>query len=96
MLTVKITKEKQILDVKHYRSFRNVVADIGSLGIFENIGDELVETLGNPRIYAHSVNDQGIADDFEFRYANGILVYVGDIYFDDEFKANKAKEKTEK
>lgn len=80
MFVVKIYKEKQILDVKHYSVFQNAVADIGEGNIFENISDELFSSLGNPKIYCHSRStDKNVADDFEFRYTNGVTVYIGEI-----------------
>lgn len=81
MFVVKIyTKEKQILDVKHYMVFQNALADIGDKSIFENISDELFDTLDNPKISSHSISEENnTADDFEFRYANGVIVYLGEI-----------------
>jgi hypothetical protein len=80
MFVVKIIKDGQILDVKHYSVFQNAVADIGNGNIFENIPDELFSTLGNPKILCFSESEEtGISDDFEFRYENGVTVYVGEI-----------------
>lgn len=85
MFVVKITKNKQLLDVKHYKVFQNAIADIGSKNIFENIEEELVETLGNPEIRSFSYSEiTGISDDFEFRYQNGVNVYLGELSFVDE------------
>lgn len=73
-------EKKEILDVRHYSVFQNALADIAVKEMFENIPDELVETLGNPDIRCHSVSETtNIADDFEFRYTNGVIVYLGEI-----------------
>ena len=80
MFIVKIYKEKQLLDVKHYIYFQNALANIADKDIFDNVSDELYSTLGNPSIHWFSRSEKtGIADDFEFRYPNGVTVYVGEI-----------------
>lgn len=80
MFVVKISKEKQLLDVKHYIVFQNALADIANKNIFENIPDELFDTLDNPEISNHSFCEKSnVADDFEFRYSNEIVVYLGEI-----------------
>lgn len=86
MFVAKIyTTDKQILDVKHYLVFQNALADIASEDMFENIPNELLETLGSPDIHCHSVSETtNAADDFEFRYPNGVIVYLGEIYAVDE------------
>ena len=82
MFVAKIyTTDKQILDVKHYLVFQNAIADIASGAMFENISNELSKKLGSPDIHCHSVSETtNTADDFEFRYANGVIVYLGEIY----------------
>ena len=80
MFIAKIYKEKQLLDVKHYISFQNALANIADKYIFDSVPDELVNTLGNPEIHCFSYSEEtGEADDFEFRYPNGVMVYVGEI-----------------
>lgn len=78
MYVAKILKDQQLLDVKHYEHFENAVAEIGDLDMFDNLPAELYNTLGNPEIYCGSINN-GIADDFEFRYENGVNVHVGTV-----------------
>lgn len=80
MFVVKISKEKQLLDVKHYIVFQNTLADIANGNVFENISDELFDTLDNSKITSHSFCEKSnIADDFEFKYSNGVVVYLGEI-----------------
>lgn len=87
MFVVKISKEKQLLDVKHYAVFQNALADIGNKEIFENISDELFDTLGNPEIKNYSISEENnTADDFEFKYTNGVVVYLGEIIPKDSTK----------
>ena len=43
MFVVKISKEKQLLDVKHYIVFQNTLADIANGNVFENISDETLK-----------------------------------------------------
>lgn len=79
MYAAKIYKEGRIMDVKHYEHFQNALADIGSRDIFDNLPSELLDGLWNPSIRYFSRSDDGIADDFEFRYMNGITVTLGEI-----------------
>lgn len=87
MFVAKIYHEKTLLHVAHYKKFRNALAAIGNKNIFEEISDELLNSLGNPDIRPYSHDDiKGIADDFEFRYSNGVRVYVGEIIPSDAAK----------
>ena len=87
MYTVKVYKEKQIIDVMHYRSFQNALADISEKKVFETTPKELIDSLGNPGIYYGSWDEENnIADDFEFRYENGVTVYVGETYTVDSLR----------
>lgn len=84
MYLMKISNGKQLLDVKHYTHFQNAIAAISEEDAFEKVPDDLCDTLGNPRIYYGSYSDKtGMADDFEFRYSNGINIYVGEISTED-------------
>lgn len=76
MYLAKITKDNQLLDVKHYDYFENAVAELGELDMFDNLPEELCCTLGKPEIKYESESN-GIADDFEFHYENGVVVYIG-------------------
>lgn len=87
MYVVKIYKEKEILDVKHYKTFENVVADISDLTIFDNtnVPDDILESCTNPpRLYYAGESEDGVADDFEFRFKNGVYVYAGRILTEEE------------
>ena len=78
---MKISHKKQLLDVRHYVVFQNALADIAEKKIFDNISNELFNTLDNPNIYCASFSDErNAADDFEFRYSNGVQVYIGEIF----------------
>lgn len=69
-----------LMDVKHFEHFENAVASLISKHAFENLTDEDVITLGKPGLYFASVNkEKNVADDFEFRYENGITVYIGQV-----------------
>ena len=90
MFVVKIYKEKQLLDVIHYNIFQNALADIGDKSVFENIPKNLIDTLGNPEIYCFSRDEEtNTADDFEFRYSNGVIVYLGEIFPIDMVRGQK-------
>ena len=80
MFIVKLYHKETLLHVELYKKFRNALAAIGNKNIFENLSDELLSSLENPAIHACSYNEtKGIADDFEFRYSNGVRVYVGQV-----------------
>lgn len=84
MFIVKIEKENQILAVEHYHHFQNALADIIDYSIFEKISEDISDSFdegwGLPRISSHSIDDStGIADDFEFKYPCGILIYLGEV-----------------
>lgn len=91
MFVVKISKDKQLLGICHYNVFQNALADILNGNVFESTIDEAIldgidssGAWGIPKISSHSVSDAGIADDFEFKYDNGVLVYLGEIFVVDE------------
>lgn len=91
MYLVKVCKEKQILDVLHYQRFENVFADVSDKTIFRDgiIPDEIMLEIDKcecPKIFCASESSEGVADDFEFRYGNGIYVYVGTIRLEDRVR----------
>lgn len=88
MYVVKICKDKQILDVLHYEKFENIFADVADKSIFRNSGisNEILEEVNNCenlKLYSASETDDKVADDFEFRYGDGICVYAGLVYTKD-------------
>lgn len=97
MYLMKISFENQLLAVQHYKSFQNAVADISDETFFNFLSEEneqkVRENLGNPKIFYAGANSNGIADDFEFRYSNGVNIYVGTILpMDDECNIDTRKE----
>lgn len=86
MYVMKISKDKQLLAVRHYQYFENAVADISDSAVFDDIPDEIINEMGEwgvPKIYVASESEDGIADDFAFRYPCGIVIYVGKILCND-------------
>lgn len=93
MYIVKISKEKELLGVDHYIHFENALADISDGSAFEKIipQDKLdaIDAMGDwgrPRIscHSHAIHEKtGVADDFELKYDNGVLVYIGKIMASD-------------
>lgn len=88
MYVVKICKDKQILDVLHYEKFENIFADVANKSIFYDscISNEILEEIDNCenlKLYSASETDDKVADDFEFRYGNGIYVYAGIVHTED-------------
>lgn len=79
----KLAEQNKVFCRKYFRRFENAVAYITVPDIFECLPKELRTTLGNPRVWCSSFND-GVADDFEFRYQNGIVVYIGQILFEED------------
>lgn len=98
MYLVKVCKDRQILDVLHYHRFENVFADVADKTIFredmipESIMLE-IDKCDYPKIYCASETEEGIADDFEFRYENGIYVYVGRVLFGDRMRCGRLERK---
>ena len=91
MYLVKVCKEKQILDVLHYQRFENIFADVVDKTIFreEFIPEDImleIDRCESPKIFYSSETEEGIADDFEFRYGNGIYVYAGTIHLEDRVR----------
>ena len=79
----KLTEQNKVFCCRYFRKFENAVACIAVPDIFECLPEELQATLGNPKIYCAS-RGNGIADDFRFRYQNGIVVYIGQILFEED------------
>ena len=81
MYVVEVRKGKEILKVQHYNHIENVLAAIANNNIFDNLPEEITDItdVHNPEIYYASEDEDGMADDFEFRYEDGIYVYVGRI-----------------
>lgn len=93
MYLVKICKEKQILDILHYQKFENIFADVADKTIFREdfIPEEIMLEINKceyPKIFCASETENGIADDFEFRYENGIYVYAGTIHLGDKIRCD--------
>lgn len=87
MYTVKVYNKEHLFDVMHYNAFQNALADISNKKVFETIPKELIDSLGNPGIYYGSWDEENdIADDFEFRYENGVTAYVGETYTVDSLR----------
>ena len=86
MYVVKVGKKKEILKVQHYNHIENVLAAIANNNLFDDLPKEVTDITDaqNPIIYYASEDEYGIADDFEFRYKDGIYVYVGRICCVDE------------
>lgn len=83
MYIMKILKEKQLLSVWHYETFENAMADVADHKVFDDIPDEIINSMGewgNPKIFCHSYNDEAeLADNFEFIYPCGIIIYIGKV-----------------
>lgn len=83
MYILKVTLNQQILAVRHYKVFQNALADVADYKFAESLPKNTAETLGNPEIYCGSKDNNDIADDFEFRYNNGVCVYIGVVFTQD-------------
>ena len=71
-------------DIRHYKHFESAVSEISDKGLFDNLSDDLYDTLGKCTIFFGGIsNDTNMADDFEFRFENGVVVYVGTIIVED-------------
>ena len=81
MYLMKISKDKQLLAVRLYESFQNAMADVADHIAFNDIPDEIINSMGewgNPQISCHSYDSKTeLADDFEFKYPCGVLIYIG-------------------
>lgn len=86
MYVLKISMKQTLLEVRHYNYFQNALADIIDKGnIFDKIPDEIIRNLeDNPVMYCVSVDENKIADDFEFRYKNGLTIYVGQVLVEED------------
>ena len=84
MYTVKVYNKEHLFDVMHYNAFQNALADISNKKVFETIPEEFLDSLGNPNICFSSWDEKNnVADDFEFRFENGVIVYIGKTYTKD-------------
>ena len=88
MYLVKVCKGKQILKVQHYNHIENVLKDISNNSLFDDLPEEItsITDVQNPEIYYASEDENKMADDFEFRYEDGIYVYAGRICCVDDIK----------
>ncbi|WP_342982569.1 hypothetical protein [Ruminococcus sp. 2227st1_E6_2227SCRN_220401] len=70
----------------YYRRIENFLGAIADNSLFyEYLPKDLIATLGKPQVYSGS-NTGPMADDFEFRYENEVIVYIGQILFEEEKK----------
>ena len=87
MYILKLSYNNQILAIRHYNSFQNALADVADLDIInEIVSSDIRNSLGecgNPKISFHTINKSDIADDFEFKYDNGLLAYIGEVLVKD-------------
>ena len=98
MYILKILKDKQILAVLHYKHFENAIAAISDYSVFDLIPEEVVDSMGEwgiPRMSYHGVDKAGIADDFEFKYPCGVVIYVGKVLFEEDKTVVINKDETE-
>ena len=81
MYVVKVCKGKEILKVQHYNHIENVLKDISNNSLFDDLPEEItsITDVQNPEIHYASEDENGMADDFEFRYENRIYVYAGTV-----------------
>lgn len=83
-------KQLQLLAVRHYEKFQNAMSAIADYEPFDDIPDDIINSMGewgNPRISSHSYNDkEGVADDFEFHYPCGIVIYLGSVITEEEME----------
>lgn len=92
MYVVKVYKlddnQINLLGVRFYNKFENAVADVCTVdaNLSDILNNEDIKTLGRPSIYCSSVDDDGVSDDFEFRYENKITIYIGKIITEDQNK----------
>lgn len=77
MYVMKVYLDKQLMSVRHYNKFQNAFADIADENFTDDLSDEIMETLGKPQLYYASRDNDNMADDFEFRFNNNVIVYVG-------------------
>lgn len=84
MYTLKVAKttpdKEKILRAMDFPNFEKALAAICTKTIFHGLHDEsdnpIEKTLGDPTLYCTSENNDSIGDAFEFRYDNGITVYM--------------------
>ena len=70
----------------YYRRIENFLGAIADNSLFyEYLPNDLITTLGKPQVYSGS-NTGSMSDDFEFRYENEVIVYIGQILFEEEKK----------
>ena len=81
MYVVKVCKGKETLKVLHYNHIENVLKAISNNSLFDDLPEEItsITDVQNPKIYYASEDENGMADDFEFRYENRIYVYAGTV-----------------
>lgn len=72
--------KNEILGLQIYEYLENAIADIGDGTIFENIRlkDEIILARGKMELVTISESDNK-ADDFSFRFENGLIVSVGTV-----------------
>lgn len=90
MYVLKVTKDGIIVDVRHYEHFENAMGDIATDTVIKNAVGPTV-AYGTPQMFCMSETDDGISDDFEFRYPCGVNIYVGKVLTEED-----KKEKTKK
>ena len=79
----KLVDQSKVFCRKYFRRFENAVACISDADIFKHLPEGLMANLGNPRIY-YASSGNGFGDDFEFQYQNGVVVYIGQILFEED------------
>lgn len=94
MYIMKISKGSQLVHVLHFESFQNAIACIADEAFLNNLPNNqciALNDLGRPQIiYGGISNKDNLPDDFEFRYENGVRVYVGTILTEEEKERSNA------
>lgn len=95
MYIMKISKANQLVHVLHFESFQNAIACIADKAFLNNLPNNQyisASGLGRPQIiYGGISNRDNLPDDFEFRYENGVRVYVGTILTEEEMERSNTK-----
>lgn len=95
MYIMKVYKKnkKEPSSVKYFRKFENALAVVSEISALppNDIPENITEPFENPEIYYGSIADDGTADDFEFRYPNGTIVYIGQILAEEDKRREKER-----
>ena len=81
MIVAKVSLNGELIDVLMYEKYRNALTDIidKDSELYSCLPEECLIDFSTPRITTVYYDNSDFGTDFEFRYLNGVTVYIAKV-----------------